>query len=830
MDPLNDASILRTIISQISPHVLIAFDQVQLNDTQFLRGVLSRISIVPLPGLEQTLSISAPPPSSRVGLPFGPEVAEDQAIPNANDERMVQLRAQSHVTRPTPAACPTLLDAQVRVGEVTTGIRVQVNVWPNKPLVPPAGVNNKSDTLDRKNEVVFHINTTSRASAWRWRMGLEHRFLISPDSTLGQIFTFVTNAMVRHEYQYQFTSASTQFSVLQFLQDQGHLFQLMEFTNASRPDHRGQTRLRPAPHHLNSQTTISTLMEAKSISHLPYALENDHFVINFCFKRPMIARFSLSAAGFGPDTQVRLHGCLADKFYAPNRFRFDVEAQISAQAHEEEQSDCDELHSESDSESESEVLGPSVPAISVRGHGTIVNRNGRATPFLGRNNGDRTPPSTQPSRVLQPLPTTLPPPPSSGPAMSLLPMTMTLNSQRPALPVPRPLVQTPTVIPSILWGAPYIDSRQTETSPIHMTSKNFTAAFFQAAEDEDDGHLHITGVDIAALVSGLQAVIVQGVVECDYSGLLTRCRSFLVWGVDGRFSPGDGIEEEMVSTLWSLYKLQPASSCFFKFLYNGKASLALSLPMRSAGEITSEHLQEVEAFGALAGLMLLYGKWPDPLHPCLLQYMAHNQNIHSLTEGFVRDLSSMNYLFESYLDTSVHVYHSRTERSHQLLACELLYKCVIGREPPLHPELQAFSKGFRLGRANGFDFTTTMINAYPGGSEGFLSLCSLSKVDSFDDMSLQVFFTAPRALEDEITVALDFEPPFHFETFIKTFLQGIGVPDHSEWDNVKPMFNDYLPLDVVNEPWFWSRMFLWAVTGAPELQAAILNSDQDITV
>ncbi|KAJ7588954.1 hypothetical protein C8J56DRAFT_1049885 [Mycena floridula] len=333
-------------------------------------------------------------------------------------------------------------------------------------------------------------------------------------------------------------------------------------------------------------------------------------------------------------------------------------------------------------------------------------------------------------------------------------LTVMINSQHPALPVPQPLIQTPTVIPSILWGAPYIDSCQTETSPIHMTSENFTGAFFQAVEDEDDGCLHITGVDMAALMSGLQAVIVQGVVEHDYSGLLAHCQSFLVQAVDGRFSPGDGIEET-VSTLWSLYKLQPASSHFFKFC------------------TMARHL------------------WH-----CLCQC--------ALQEKLLQSICKKNYLFESYLDTSVHVYHSRTERSHQLLTCELLYKCVIGREPPLHPELQALSKEFRLGRANGFDFTTNL----------------------FDDMSLHVFFTAPRALEDEITMALDFEPPFHCETFIKTFPQGIGIPDHSEWDNVKPMFNDYLPLDTVNEPWFWPHMFLWAL----ELRAAILKSDQDITV
>ncbi|KAJ7572980.1 hypothetical protein C8J56DRAFT_889745 [Mycena floridula] len=48
-------------------------------------------------------------------------------------------------------------------------------------------------------------------------------------------------------------------------------------------------------------------------------------------------------------------------------------------------------------------------------------------------------------------------------------------------------------------------------------------------------------------------------------------------------------------------------------------------------------------------------------------------------------------------------------------------------------------------------------------------------------------------------------------------LNGSGVPDHSEWDNIKPKSNNYLALDAVDDHWF--RHY------TPELQKIIERSN-----
>lgn len=42
--------------------------------------------------------------------------------------------------------------------------------------------------------------------------------------------------------------------------------------------------------------------------------------------------------------------------------------------------------------------------------------------------------------------------------------------------------------------------------------------------------------------------------------------------------------------------------------------------------------------------------------------------------------------------------------SHDSLAVEMLYISLLGREPPSHPDWQAFAFGFSLLYHNGFDF------------------------------------------------------------------------------------------------------------------------------
>ena len=47
---------------------------------------------------------------------------------------------------------------------------------------------------------------------------------------------------------------------------------------------------------------------------------------------------------------------------------------------------------------------------------------------------------------------------------------------------------------------------------------------------------------------------------------------------------------------------------------------------------------------------------------------------------------------------------NRDKDAHAAWAANMLYTSIVGPEPPNHPELQAFMKGFALKCSNGFTF------------------------------------------------------------------------------------------------------------------------------
>ncbi|KAJ7573582.1 hypothetical protein C8J56DRAFT_903385 [Mycena floridula] len=291
-------------------------------------------------------------------------------------------------------------------------------------------------------------------------------------------------------------------------------------------------------------------------------------------------------------------------------------------------------------------------------------------------------------------------------------------------------------------------------------------------------------------------LIVEGREEHDYSALFR--------GPD-RISPGDGVEEEAVSTMFNRSCLvEPNKSRFFKTLYSDHDSITFFLPMRSSGNISVDCLQDMQDFGAVTALMLLYGKYPGLFSPIFLQFCIRALDIHSLTETFVHDwcpslwvqihnlidvghegdLAQFNSIFQSYCDSSAHAYHPRTERAHDLLDSSVLYQCVIEREPPLYAKLQAFMKGFSLKTRNGFEFPSTLVNAYPGGSEGFLSLMNLSQITGYHSISQHTVFSSPGVtFESQMNNVLDLDPVFKFQDFMIDFLQGSGTPLQAHWEH-----------------------------------------------
>jgi hypothetical protein len=52
---------------------------------------------------------------------------------------------------------------------------------------------------------------------------------------------------------------------------------------------------------------------------------------------------------------------------------------------------------------------------------------------------------------------------------------------------------------------------------------------------------------------------------------------------------------------------------------------------------------------------------------------------------------------------------SRDEATHHLLACEMLYRAIVGPAQTDHPDIQAFLRGFQLPCRNGYRFTDVSV-------------------------------------------------------------------------------------------------------------------------
>ncbi|KAJ7582356.1 hypothetical protein C8J56DRAFT_1056496 [Mycena floridula] len=732
-------------------------------------------------------------------------------------------------------------------------LRLQVNIWPARAK---DSIESPVDSLDTKDEIVFHVKTGAGVARWRDAMGMRHRFVINPqEMTLHELYGALATAMSSHAFRYEFPSGPRidSSSVLRYLPDYNQPFQILGFVNAGGPNRAGLHRLSVSP--FSSSTTIYELMAEKSFIP-PLAFSERHFIINIRLKRPIQATLSLSAVGLGADSIVRKHRCIGDRFYAPYRFRFDEEIRMTFQpADEPDDSDCEgaptstnaatTATSNRDSESRWGSPGSSAWGSRCWGNPTVARA-------ISEERQINTTPQPQPERAQSSSPISFSPLPSSSP-MTPTPSTSVVG--RTLRPLPRvrrarasggvPVAPFNDSIqnPIGIWEVPY--SELTPSSNLDaLTVQNFTAEIFGAASaGAANRRLQVRSSTVRGLATSLQNLVLEAANRQDFTSILTPSRSFTV--EDETISPGQGVEDEAISTLFNMYRRSPLQSRVMKLLFNNQASICFSLPLRYAADVSPLRLTEMQVFGAICALMLIYGKFPEPLGPLFLKFVMSELNIHSLTEGFVRewapdlardlrhlidagptgDISSLNYLFESYCESTASAHYHRNARSHSRLASEVLYSTIIGSQSVTHPELQAFLEGFRLPCRNGFEFTTIIRNRFPGGVQSFLSLCSMSQVTGLDTIKDHLLFETPSvAFEQALGLELNITP-FRFSQFVTEFLSGSGIPDNVMWSEAIDLFTEGLPLELIDEPFFRSRMFTWAVTGSPELKAEILHSE-----
>jgi hypothetical protein len=283
----------------------------------------------------------------------------------------------------------------------------------------------------------------------------------------------------------------------------------------------------------------------------------------------------------------------------------------------------------------------------------------------------------------------------------------------------------------------------------------------------------------------------------------------------------------------------------------------------------------------LTSLLLLNGVPPVPLSPVLLHYFIHNLDLNSISPDLLRnwypvlgkliedwiatgpngDIEEFSSHFITFHDIQVshytHFIHftfilflvqisslaSRDEATHHLLACEMLYRAIVGPAQPDHSDIQVFLRGFQLPCRNGFRFTdvsvtlscvilpplytsSQFIKRVEGGSEMLLSILWTSNISSPNDFIpyLNIRSSSSDVARQLAAVVPDTSIMFSF--IIKQFLQGTGVPCPGLFEEAKVHFiANLVDLSNIGLPSFRSKIFSWATTGSVSI-----NTNEDIRV
>ncbi|KAK7467565.1 hypothetical protein VKT23_004618 [Stygiomarasmius scandens] len=394
-------------------------------------------------------------------------------------------------------------------------------------------------------------------------------------------------------------------------------------------------------------------------------------------------------------------------------------------------------------------------------------------------------------------------------------------------------------IPSIIWSELHSPPQESSSSTLDIRefSSHISCAVFP--DPESASLLTITAHDVFDAGKELLQTVKSCVENGDYSVLLTPKQLFEVaTGIpDSPISVGTGIEVEVVSAAWAI--IQAQHSRFFIDVYGGHASLAVSTPAMLAGVVSGHRLLWAGVLGAMTGLMLVHGLFPDPLGPLFLQFALHGGNLHSLSESFLRewapdlygylarfrdlgpagDASHFRAFFISYVGLQIETLQDRDFATHNAIVSLMLYNAAIGPEPPLHPEMQAFLRAFRLPTSNGFDLCET-IRTY--STHSFLSIISTTHVSSFQDISDRIMFIDNPAV-GELPQVLG-----QMEGLFAEFLCGTGIPIPELWEDVKGSFHPMVDLKNVNEQYFRPQIFMWAVTGSPRIRNDLLMGEVNV--
>ncbi|KAL1700638.1 hypothetical protein EV121DRAFT_295013 [Schizophyllum commune] len=346
--------------------------------------------------------------------------------------------------------------------------------------------------------------------------------------------------------------------------------------------------------------------------------------------------------------------------------------------------------------------------------------------------------------------------------------------------------------------------------------------------------------DVSGLGDQLWEACLRAYKTDNFDDLLTMNRSWRIVDDDGNtVSFGEGLGREAITHVL-LKIVGKQHGRFFRDRLDGYSTIACSQPYLSSGNVASARKDEIGQLGAFFGHCIAQGFAPLPIGPLVLLLALSAYNLKELTVdrvafyhpafqrtlmtfielGPTGDISSspdLVALLASFFDQQAASLAIRDQQSHNAAASMLLFNCIMGPEPPTHPEIVAWTRGLKMACPNGFTLAQVM-QSFSGGPLAFLEGLYHTGINSFEDLEPHMRWgSAPRRLISGLLARYPDDSPS--ELFC-AFLQRTGVPCPALFDDIKDALHETIPVDEesMNDPGYRSRMFLRAATGAERLQ------------
>ncbi|KAF8174019.1 hypothetical protein K438DRAFT_1849830 [Mycena galopus ATCC 62051] len=388
-----------------------------------------------------------------------------------------------------------------------------------------------------------------------------------------------------------------------------------------------------------------------------------------------------------------------------------------------------------------------------------------------------------------------------------------------------------------LWATAWVPTRGRYRA-LYESSHFAKSLFESAASSSRPTRLIISGQSIPELAFALVSKIKEADLRNDFTEVFSPQRSYNILRDDGSLlTTGVGIGREVLYTAWLCY--QQHAGQWFLSRFDGKCSIATTMPLVSANLVNADRRQNLVVLGCLAALLLIHGIAPEPLSPALIQWAANKCDLGSLTREFIGewfpelrtllddwvstgptgDIRPFANHFAIYHDIQVASLQGRDQPQHQALGFEMLYTSVIGPQPPTHTELKAFVKGLRSPCANGLDFCD-VIRSYPGGSTGFISRLWTSVIHNFDSIKSHLSVVTTPTRESLIDFVGQDSPVLDMDLahMLQEWLKGSGIPCPGLFEIAKPTLSKLIPFGDVDSPAFRPKMFCWSGTGSPHVE------------